>query len=278
MHAPIRNCARAFSAILTLSLLILALASRSATAQENTANLNGIVKDASGAVIPGAAIKLTNLGTNVAQTKDSNSDGLYSFVSITPGHYSLEIHAQGFQTEVQPGFTLEVNQTATVNFTMQIGSTKEVISVTGEKYHPELFYFDFWVGQPEVRPYLARFAALFYNQASGRRSLGVINYKLDTMHPKSAVLDVERGVFSGIRPEYWQTDTRLRCCLAVTSYVTQKSSSLARNRHNLPTFSPRSWPLRAMRNNIAWFAPKSLVTSLTLNRGSNIVWHGLAFI
>jgi alpha-L-fucosidase len=78
-----------------------------------------------------------------------------------------------------------------------------------EKYHPELFYFDFWIGHPEVRSYLARFAAFFYNETSGQGSLGVINYKLDAMHPKSAVYDVERGVVAGIRPEYWQTDTSI---------------------------------------------------------------------
>ncbi len=78
-----------------------------------------------------------------------------------------------------------------------------------EKYHPELFYFDFWIGHPEVRAYLARFAAFFYNETSGQGSLGVINYKLDAMHPKSAVYDVERGVVAGIRPEYWQTDTSI---------------------------------------------------------------------
>ena len=76
-----------------------------------------------------------------------------------------------------------------------------------EKYHPELFYFDFWIGHPEVRAYLARFAAFFYNETSMQGSLGVINYKLDAFHPKSAVLDLERGVLSRISPEYWQTDT-----------------------------------------------------------------------
>src|SRR5882762_7132314 len=78
-----------------------------------------------------------------------------------------------------------------------------------EKYHPELFYFDFWIGHPEVRAYLARFAAFFYNQTFKQGSLGVINYKLDAFHPKSAVLDLERGVLSGISPEYWQTDTSI---------------------------------------------------------------------
>ena len=60
-----------------------------------------------------------------------------------------------------------------------------------------------------MRPSLARFAASFYNETSSRGSLGVINYKLDAMHPSSAVLDIERGLLAGIRPEYWQTDTSI---------------------------------------------------------------------
>jgi alpha-L-fucosidase len=78
-----------------------------------------------------------------------------------------------------------------------------------EKYHPELFYFDFWIGHPEVRAYLARFAAFFYNETAALGSLGVVNFKLSAMHPKSAVLDLERGVLPGIHPEYWQTDTSI---------------------------------------------------------------------
>jgi len=78
-----------------------------------------------------------------------------------------------------------------------------------EKYHPQLFYFDFWIGHPEVRPYLARFASFFYNETFKQGSLGVINYKLSAMHPESGVVDIERGVLSGISSNYWQTDTSL---------------------------------------------------------------------
>jgi alpha-L-fucosidase len=46
------------------------------------------------------------------------------------------------------------------------------------KYRPELFYFDFWIGHPQVRPYLAQFAAYFYNTTVARGSIGVLNYKL----------------------------------------------------------------------------------------------------
>jgi alpha-L-fucosidase len=78
-----------------------------------------------------------------------------------------------------------------------------------EKYRPELFYFDWWIGKPEVRTHLAKFAAFYYNDAARRGSAGVINYKLDAMDHHAAVLDVERGQLNDIRPMYWQTDTSI---------------------------------------------------------------------
>jgi alpha-L-fucosidase len=78
-----------------------------------------------------------------------------------------------------------------------------------KKYKPELFYFDWWIGQPRVRRHLSEFAAFYYNEAASRGSVSVINYKIDAMHPHSAVLDVERGQLSDSRPLYWQTDTSI---------------------------------------------------------------------
>jgi len=82
-----------------------------------------------------------------------------------------------------------------------------------EKYHPDLMYFDWWIGQPSVRPYLAKFAAFYYNESlkynaqSNPGTAGVINYKLVDMAEGSAVLDFERGQTAEIQPFYWQTDT-----------------------------------------------------------------------
>ena len=76
-----------------------------------------------------------------------------------------------------------------------------------EKYHPDLMYFDWWIGQPSVRPYLAKFASFYYNESTKRGTVGVINYKTLAMDEKSAVLDFERGQTAEIQPYYWQTDT-----------------------------------------------------------------------
>ncbi len=76
-----------------------------------------------------------------------------------------------------------------------------------QKYHPDLIFFDWWIGQPSVRPYLTEFAAFYYNESSKRGPVGIINYKLLDMQKNSAVLDIERGQASSILPMTWQTDT-----------------------------------------------------------------------
>jgi alpha-L-fucosidase len=77
-----------------------------------------------------------------------------------------------------------------------------------EKYHPDLVYFDWWIGQASIRPNLARFAAFYYNSALKYGDhVGVINYKDYAMQEHSAVLDLERGQLSEIRSMPWQTDT-----------------------------------------------------------------------
>ena len=77
-----------------------------------------------------------------------------------------------------------------------------------EKYHPDVVYFDWWIGQASIRPNLTRFAAFYYNSSLKYGDhIGVINYKDYAMQEHSGVLDLERGQLGDIRPTYWQTDT-----------------------------------------------------------------------
>jgi alpha-L-fucosidase len=77
-----------------------------------------------------------------------------------------------------------------------------------EKYHPDIVYFDWWIGQPSIRPSLTRFAAFYYNESlKYGNQVGVINYKDYSMQEHAGVMDLERGQLGDIRPLYWQTDT-----------------------------------------------------------------------
>jgi alpha-L-fucosidase len=76
-----------------------------------------------------------------------------------------------------------------------------------EKYHPDLIYFDWWIGAAQVRPYLTKFAAFYYNESLKHGTQGIINYKNDAMREGSGTLDFERGQLDKPRELYWQTDT-----------------------------------------------------------------------
>jgi alpha-L-fucosidase len=77
-----------------------------------------------------------------------------------------------------------------------------------QKYHPDIVYFDWWIGQTSIRPSIARFASFYYNSSLKIGDhIGVINYKDYAMQEHSAVLDIERGQLGDTRPLPWQTDT-----------------------------------------------------------------------
>jgi len=77
-----------------------------------------------------------------------------------------------------------------------------------EKYHPDIVYFDWWIGQPSIRQNLTRFAAFYYNSSLKYGDhVGVINYKDYAMQEHSGVLDIERGQLGDLRLSPWQTDT-----------------------------------------------------------------------
>ncbi|MDE3201922.1 MAG: alpha-L-fucosidase [Acidobacteriota bacterium] len=78
-----------------------------------------------------------------------------------------------------------------------------------EKYKPEIVYFDWWIGQPNMRPYVAKFAAFYYNYAIAHGYDGVINFKDYALDHQAAVMDFERGQQDHIVPQHWQTDTSI---------------------------------------------------------------------
>ena len=116
---------------LAVPLVVLSLAgwvSPVAMAQAN-ASVNGVVKDPSGAAIPNAQVVLTNVNTAVARTTTTNNDGAYDFPSVVPGDYTMRASATGFASVSQPAITLEVSQTATLDFELKVGTTTQNVTV-----------------------------------------------------------------------------------------------------------------------------------------------------
>src|ERR1035437_2482757 len=80
-----------------------------------TGNIQGTVADSTGAVIPNAAIALTDQATLVKRTATSNTAGGYLFPGIPVSTYNLQVSAPGFKTSLQTGIVLEVGSNIAVN-------------------------------------------------------------------------------------------------------------------------------------------------------------------
>jgi hypothetical protein len=99
-----------------------------AHAQVDRATLTGVVKDASGAVVPGSAVTATHVDTNVATRTQTTASGAYQVVNLTPGRYRVEAEAPGFQTAAE-AVILEIGQRARLDFALAVGSLAENVVV-----------------------------------------------------------------------------------------------------------------------------------------------------
>ena len=101
-------------------------------AQSGRGTLTGSVKDANGAVLPGASITLLATDTGSRYQAVASENGLYTFPELPPGTYSVTVTDPGFATYTQHGITVNVGSTATVNAALKVGSASETITVTSD--------------------------------------------------------------------------------------------------------------------------------------------------
>ncbi len=91
----------------------------------------GTVSDTSGAVVPGAAVTLTETNQNVSRLGQSNESGLYVFPNLDPGVYQVQVELEGFNIAVRADINLLPNTTVRVNLELQPGAVTETVIVTG---------------------------------------------------------------------------------------------------------------------------------------------------
>lgn len=103
-----------------------------ALAQVTTGTISGTVKDSTGAVVPGAAITLKDVDTGLTRRVTSDSAGRYRAPQLALGNYEVTTEAAGFQTLVRTGIAITVGREATLDFTLQVGTVSQQITVTGE--------------------------------------------------------------------------------------------------------------------------------------------------
>lgn len=103
-------------------------------AQEITANLVGTVKDASGAIVPGATVTVADAdkGNLVVRTVITNDDGEYNVPNLAVGVYQITVEAANFKKSVKNGIKLDLAQTRTVDFALEAGNISEVVTVEAD--------------------------------------------------------------------------------------------------------------------------------------------------
>lgn len=107
------------------------LLSATAHAQVGAANVGGVVRDESGAVLPGVTVTVTNTANGRAQTLVTSADGKYRAVALQPGPYEIGAELQGFGT-VKRALVLVVGAEANLDLTLGVASLNESVTVVGE--------------------------------------------------------------------------------------------------------------------------------------------------
>ena len=122
-HASIR---------LTFLFLVAVLCTNAAfgQAQSNAADLQGFVRDPSGAVVVGATVSVRNAATNFSRDATTNDDGYYQITNLPPGSYEITVEASGFSKGRIPSVTLTVGQRADLDIPLTVGEVGATVDIS----------------------------------------------------------------------------------------------------------------------------------------------------
>src|SRR5262245_45887190 len=117
---------RRFSSVVSLVLLVVL-----STFAQTQAGISGVIHDATGAIIPGVTVTITNPGTNFVRTAISNEAGVYNLPGLQPGRYNMKVELPGFRPITQNDVELQIQQSARLDFTLQVGELSQTVEVAG---------------------------------------------------------------------------------------------------------------------------------------------------
>src|ERR1700728_3412385 len=99
-------------------------------AQTDTGSIVGTVSDASGAIVPGVKVDITNAATNVTQSMVTNAAGVYQALQLIPGTYNVKASHAGYTTGIRQGVTVDVQTRAQADFTLTVGNVEQQVQVS----------------------------------------------------------------------------------------------------------------------------------------------------
>lgn len=124
--------ARGLVAILAVGVIGACLASPAIAQRGQMSTLTGVVRDASGAVVPGVALEAASRQLiGGATTTTTNDQGLYRFFELAPGEYTIQAMLAGFKTMTRRGVVLVPGGTVTIDWTLEVATTAELVEVHG---------------------------------------------------------------------------------------------------------------------------------------------------
>jgi Carboxypeptidase regulatory-like domain len=122
---------RSFNLISFLLLFVLCVSNR-AFAQSESGSINGLITDPGGAIIPGATVTVTDLGTNSAVTTKTGAKGQYSFSTLRASRYKITVSAPGFKDTIVPDIELHTQDKLDQNVKLDVGSASDSVTLTAD--------------------------------------------------------------------------------------------------------------------------------------------------
>ncbi len=289
-------------AVLCASLALAMPTTAAAQAQAANGNIEGIVRDTTGAALPGVTVTVTNMDTGTARTSVTSDEGVYRAVLLPLGRYRIVAELQGFKTFEQQGISLSAGQTALINIQLGVGSVSETVTVTSESPVAEPGKIDLGrtIGENEIKnlPLVSRnpynFAFLQANVTGYENNeFGVprinangtqmrTNYQIDgntntekdraglRLLPVSEVLVREvKVITNGFAPEFGQTTGMVYNAITPSGTNSIDGSASFRFRRNDMSSRPFFLAPTALK-------PDTEVNDVTLTLGGPITkdkWH-----
>lgn len=126
------NWRTSFGGVWMAAFLIALMAPATALGQTQTGTITGVISDEQNAILPGVTVTLESAVLLRAQSTVSNERGVYSFIALPPGGYTLRFELQGFAPVERTGIRVNVAVVTSVDQTLRLATVTETITVTGE--------------------------------------------------------------------------------------------------------------------------------------------------
>ena len=117
---------------LNVAVLLCVLAAVPLYGQTPSGEISGVITDASGSVLPGVTITLTNVATNAQRVVQTNEAGQYVMPALQPGVYSLKAELSGFRAIERTNLEVQVGSAIRIPLTLEIGALNDTVQVVGE--------------------------------------------------------------------------------------------------------------------------------------------------